>query len=709
MVKEFEQATRSKHTTAAVKLQPYKAAFYLFQCYLTEFGVEFNAERACFWLLETSKAEDSGDVDYFAQAWIWRIANAFSVPLSIGLDKVLEYLKWGTVRGHRLCLEDGKAIMSRLSELDRNNWQKELNEGEKIFRTMAGGVGMPHYAPRKLRKNYNLENYSVLDQQLREDLSPDYELCLISSREPNADPSNDDDEEMKKRKTAFDRIFVNHRGHGLLHYAATMGNVGALRHMVKTYNANLDLPNQSVQETPLVCACRSGNFDCAMFLLESGAGAGPHEFGLESPLHWLCSFEEPQMTALATKLIAAGAELENPSGLMRADIRHINADWEHLFGVSVTPLGRAVLMKSLPAVKVLLKLGANPLAKLDLKMSKVGQSAIEIAALLTLPHILEVLLLYLDQTSTEKQPFIFDEGTMLRTAHAKTFLSFDSTSLQSRLVRHGAEYKVAMFQTLQILHRRHQTHRTWLNADSPSQVPGQALCEEVKRGNIDIVEALLELGHDANGSPGHRPIAEAVLTHNERAFRLLIGYNANIQTRTSTENGSQLSLLQLAASHPPTSQTGLFITEFLVNAGLPVDPLPDGSASAFVLAVRNQYFNLADLLLEKGADINFVYRSGSSSITVLAELARSHTMKTLASIEYLLKKNASQDPKVGAYLYSFTHRESNPSRRSRAIPLSLSSQAKHLHYHLQVVKSTSSSTKPQSSASCTCSPRADKT
>jgi hypothetical protein len=37
------------------------------------------------------------------------------------------------------------------------------------------------------------------------------------------------------------------------------------------------------------------------------------------------------------------------------------------------------------------------------------------------------------------------------------------------------------------------------------------LCWEVKLGNVDIVEALLALGHGPDGSPEHRPIEKAVL------------------------------------------------------------------------------------------------------------------------------------------------------------------------------------------------------
>ena len=54
-------------------------------------------------------------------------------------------------------------------------------------------------------------------------------------------------------------------------------------------------------------------------------------------------------------------------------------------------------MKRLPAVRIMLKLGADPLLKKILKKSSTGQLAAELAAILTLPEILEVLLLHLDE------------------------------------------------------------------------------------------------------------------------------------------------------------------------------------------------------------------------------------------------------------------------------------------------------------------------
>ncbi|KAI9858397.1 MAG: hypothetical protein M1813_007501 [Trichoglossum hirsutum] len=643
IVNEFEQVAQTTRPEMPTELQPWTAAYYLFQCYLTEFGVTFDAKKACHWLYEASRVNDEGDVDYWARAWLWRVNTALAVPVPLTTGQLRDYVEWGLIRGHRNCLEDGYAIIPRLADDDeKGRWERALSQADWILRTMAGGVGMPHYAPRKIRRDYDMDNLKLLDDQIKEELGADYEACL---RKDASRPwlswfsKGRSEEPVTSKDYRFDKIFVNHKGHGLLHYAATMGNLKALKHIIETYLCDVDIPNQSVSESPLVCACRSGHFDCAVFLLDCAAKANGAEHGEEAPLHWICSFSPGQMASLSKKLIAAGADVEKSSGIMRKDVRMINADWEDIFGISVTPLGRAVLMRSLPAVKVLLELGADPFAKVNLGKSPVGKSAVELAAVLTLPHILEVLLSFVDQTREEK-PLLFDEIGMLRVAHEKEITGFDSTSLQSRLVRCGAAYKNSMFQTLQILHLRHQKLLDWRNTDSARPIPGMHLCCEVRLGNADIVEALLELGHDPNGSPGYRPIEDAVLVNHKAIFQLLVNRNARVTTKRTVENGRQLSLLQLSASRPRASRSGTFIAEYLIRSGAPLEPLPDGTPSALVFAIKNRYFDLADILLANGANVNAVYQTEQKEewITVLGELVEKHTSCTLESIDYIFRR-----------------------------------------------------------------------
>ncbi|OAX77841.1 serine/threonine protein kinase, partial [Emergomyces africanus] len=643
IVYDFMEAARKTRSGTPDGLQPWKAAYYLFQCFLTGFGVLFDAKQACHWLQISANAGDQGDVDYWAMAWLWRVSTALSVPISLTLDHLQEYIRWGIIRGHQNCMEDGRDIIARLTNKDeQKRWENMIMEADWGRRTIAGGIGMPHFVPRKLRRSYNLNDISILEGQIKDELGIAYNSCLRINGSQSADNL------LAKHKTAdltqaegfeFDKIFVNHKGHGLLHLAATLGKLEALKYMVGTYLCDIDLPNKSLAESPLVCACRSGHFDCAIFLLECGANGGGTELGQETPFHWLCSFSLDRMTPLAKALIDAGADIEHASGTMRKDVRMINADWEDNFGIATTPLGRAVLMKSLPAVKVLLALGANPLTKVGHEDGIAVKSPTELAALLTLPHILEVLLLYIDEMFPGKI-LIFDEIGMLQAAHEKRVTPFDPTTLQSRLVRCGSSYKQAMFQTLQILRRKHENLRDWRSLEPGKPIEGMQLCQEVRLGNVDIVEALLELGHNPNGSPSHRPIEEAVLMNNEAVFRLLVNHGARTEVKRTFENGKHLSLLQLSASRPRTSRNGTFIAEYLIRSGMAIEPLPDGSPSSLALAIKSRYFDLSDLLLKKGADISALYQFGKGEewITVLGELLLAHTETALQSMDYIFRK-----------------------------------------------------------------------
>jgi ankyrin repeat protein len=114
----------------------------------------------------------------------------------------------------------------------------------------------------------------------------------------------------------------------------------------------------------------------------------------------------------------------------------------------------------------------------------------------------------------------------------------------------------------------------------------------------------------------------------------------------------RFNLLQLSAARPRTSRSGISIAEHLLQAGVPLEPLPDGTPSALVLAIKNRYFDLADLLIAHGADINVPYQilENGRSGTVLKELLSHHSYASLASTNYLFTK-----PNVGSMVSTGTN------------------------------------------------------
>lgn len=641
IVRELEAIAGSTYNEKATDVQPWNAAFYIFQAHLCNFGVQFDPAKACHRLLAAADAKkETGSTDYLAQAWYSRVCWTFGVDIGVDLQKQFEYLSFGILRGHRKCFDDARAILaSSITEDNRSRLSNQMSGGEFFFYKMTGGTGLPLFADRQLRRGYQLKSLDILDLEIQKELGENYEASLRASTE-------DANESGSTTKASFDMIYVNHKGHGLLHMAASWGSLAALRHLYGKYRCNIDLSNQSLSESPLVCACRSGNFDCAIYLLEKGANANGTEFGQEAPLHWLMRFSKHDMRLLARRLLDSGADLEHVSGTMRKDIRNIIADWEDTLGLRLTPLGRAVLMQSRDAVHVLLQLGADPIASVSNGIRIV--SPLHLASVLTLPDILQMLLDHLctkSEASNTAGIRVDDEIEMLQAAHSMRYTNhFDPLSLQSRIVRCGIRYKDWLQRTLSILHSFRHTHTSQSrNHEHEVMSSAQALCHEAELGNHDIISALLSLGHDGNGVTGHRPVEAAVLANDLEALQILIANGASLNTN------NQSNLLELLASRSQTSPSGTAVAEYLLKSGITVEPAqPTTRTSALALAVQNRYFDLADLLIAQGAacSINTPFQwkpSSSQRFTVLGYLLSTHSHSSLESMKYLVEKHNDED------------------------------------------------------------------
>lgn len=505
---------------------------------------------------------------------------------------------------------------------------------------------MPHFADRKMRRPYNIYNLAALDEEIKRELGDDYETCLRHSPPSREDVTPEDG-------FRFDRIYVNHKGHGLLHMAATLGNLTALKHIYQKYKCDIDLSNQSVSESPLVCACRSGHFSCAIFLLDNGANGDGTNHGVEAPLHWLSRFsgeyDAYEMRVMAHRIKGAGANVERICGTMRKDVRQVNSDWEDTLSIPLSPLGRAVLMRSHEAVKVLLgALKADPM-RTEAEKNVTMVSAVELACVMTMPQILETLLHDVDQRIYENPTHVYDEREMLTAAHDMVHTkSFDPLNLQSRIIRCGSQYKDWMFQTLKILYdRRNRSVKG--DALEDAEQCSKIFCREVSLGNIDIVESLIKLGYDVNGTKKHSPLEAALRSNNPSMFNILIDHGAK------TNVYSNFDCFRTMASRPRSSPSGTEIAESLIHNGYSVHSNAEDKSdqpSALALAVRNQYFDLATFVFSQNMcnTINSYYRwdSEETTRTVLGVLLDTHDLSSLQSIEYLVQKN--RDPSCGLVL-----------------------------------------------------------
>ncbi|RDA93538.1 hypothetical protein CP533_3972 [Ophiocordyceps camponoti-saundersi (nom. inval.)] len=625
MVAEFVSAAQSPSTDDSDGIEPWSASFFLYQSFLCGFGVSVDGAEACRWLRSAARpSEETATVDYLAGAWIVRAHRALGVTNPWTGEEQMSSLYWGLIRGHRHCLSDGQDMILSESQLTkRADWEDQMKVAFGNYLLSTCGTGLPLFISRRLTRRWDTDDVSVLDEMIKAELGEAYESSL---RRDIQDSSKPNGEESK-----LDGIYVNNKGHGLLHLAASLDRLQMMKHLHRKYRCNVNLSNQSHSDTPLTCACRSANLSCALYLLENGADGNGTEFGEESPLHCIANFTDAEIDIIVPRLVKAGADIEKHTRASRKDVRRVLADWEDAGSMRLTPLGRAVLLQSLPAVKALLDHGANPW-----EAKSNGVQPIQLAAVLTLPHILQAMLSHSpSKTGLSSSMPLFDECEMLRIAHSGELTPYDSLSLQSRIVRCGIRYKEYLAQTLRILRDRRLEVGSAADEPSSSAAAAAQLCAEIELGNKDIVEALLHLGHDVDGSASHRPIRAAVAANAEDIF-----FSVLIRRRPCLSfPDDDMSLLAVAASRPRHTARGTRIVEYLLSQGVSPESTARKGPSALGLAVKNGYFELADVLISgtsvESINACHVWAKGRDSESVLGFLLSSHSNSSVRAISYL--------------------------------------------------------------------------
>ncbi|KAJ3758965.1 hypothetical protein EV360DRAFT_42831 [Lentinula raphanica] len=633
----------SDGSSSSTQLIPAIAGFYAFKCYCYELGTTFDPVKACYWLKFTASCQIERLETNLARAWCWRFHKAYGLDTGMDTARYLEWIRWAIVKGHRKCIPESHMLLQSMppGSEQRMVYQKHFSESYYLLTTRGGGVGMPFYVPSELRRFYRMDNFEALRQDIQAEMT-------------------------SRGVHSIDDIYVNSRGDGLLHMAAALGLPNTLRFLVETYHPNVNKANSSREETPLVSACRGGHLACALYLLHVGATPDGDRFSRERPSWWLSSFKEQDIPIIATQLVQAGASLSYPKstpklpdfastrGQLRT--RYVWADYENLLLLPVSPLSRAIMMESLPAVRVLLALGADPLEGLDDSELKpeTGLSVCPVvaAAVLTLPEILKVLLVHVDARA-QKPVRLFSEIRMLEMAMDSKVTIGDPTSLDRRVSRLGPMYQESMVMTMRILHERESLFHEEVNQqqqESTARASATMLSRLTSFGRADIVKILLELGHSAKGCAGVFPIVVAVEANNETIFRLLVDHGADpTALYYSPTLGRRRTLLQILAERPRNSRSGTGIAQFLLEKGVPVDFInPDDlsqqvsdslvSRPAFSTAVQRQDFELADLCIKYGADIDLTctHKADAARMSVFGELVTNPTEKNLDSLDYLL-------------------------------------------------------------------------
>jgi ankyrin repeat protein len=141
------------------------------------------------------------------------------------------------------------------------------------------------------------------------------------------------------------------------------------------------------------------------------------------------------------------------------------------------------------------------------------------------------------------------------------------------------------------------------------------LMTAARTGKVNPVKVLLAHGAnvDARDARGQTALMWAASRNNAGVVRLLVEGGADINLRTSNPPKGRAAETTIFLSPPPTGFTALLFavragsieaTRALLDAGADVnDKLSDGE-SALVVAAANAHWQLADVLLDRGADPN---------------------------------------------------------------------------------------------------------
>ncbi|KAJ3868059.1 hypothetical protein EV359DRAFT_77989 [Lentinula novae-zelandiae] len=608
------------------------AAFYAFQCQCYEFGTKLSSAKACHWLKLAASSEECEEAN-LARAWCWRFHITYNVLLDVDPLKLLDWIRWSIINGHRKCITESESLVQLMipESESRSFWEQAFINARDILFTGSGGVGMSFFLPLALRRTYHMDDMQALQRDIQEELT-------------------------FRGVQSIDEIYVNSRGDGLLHMAAGLGRPDTLKYLVETYHPTINKSNTSRQETPLISACRGGHLACALYLLDLGAAPGGDVHSLERPLWWLSSFRPHEIPIIAARLVQAGESLTSPRypsfASVRGDLRkkYVLSDYENFLLLPASPLSRAVMTESLPAVIALLALGADPLEGLRENLNpETGLSVcpVVVAAVLTLPDILKALLDHID-AEHDKQVRLFSEIEMLEMALDCRVTIGDPTSVDRRASRLGPMYKVALTSTLRMLHERERLFKEGDNEakiDSAARASAIVLSRLASLGRFNIIRNLLELGHSAKGYADVFPIVSAVEENRGSIFRLFVDHGADpLAVYDFPSQKIKRTLLQVVAERPRHARAGIDIAQALLEKGVPVNFVFSDdsiiSRPAFASAVRRQDFELADLCLKYGAnlDLAYVHQAKSPKSTVFGEMARYPTERNLVSLEYLLRQ-----------------------------------------------------------------------
>lgn len=345
----------------------------------------------------------------------------------------------------------------------------------------------------------------------------------------------------------------------------------------------------------LLNAAERSRYDVLESLLMKSAMPVPSNDGV-SPIHFLSSWDISRAEALGRKLLLAGLD--------------INAKAKRGPTVGGTPLMWSVYGDHIEHSKVLIELGADPMAATD-----DGNDALSFAAKL---HLTAHLRLLLENVRPSRV-----RGHLKRLITAAA----GGESRFTRILRHGKRWKTAPNETLQLLQGWNTLFPDagdFRSLALPALEPG--LQSAYGRMNTDIQVGFIK---SAGIKPDdlHGLLHESVLAFNKQLFDALLDFGVPVNAMFERKKG----LLHLCAKIPDHSVAATDFAPRLLSLGVEIDLKDEDGITPWMDAILERKWDLADLLMKSGANALAINKEGYNVLGLCINTLN------LGAIKYLVK------------------------------------------------------------------------
>ncbi|CUS10339.1 unnamed protein product [Tuber aestivum] len=396
----------------------------------------------------------------------------------------------------------------------------------------------------------------------------------------------------------------------LLHCAARSGYLEVVQCLI-SMGMDVNIIN-GLGETPLLAASRAGHYEVSGYLMEAGAGADKTSIFGEGPIHFLPFFDDQHIDSISELMVQNGADVNE---LSKANPRV----GEHGF-LGHSPLHYAVVRNHIASIRALLRLGADPYAKTE------DGSAIRWACLLCRAEALDMMVAASSRrlSSEDSRPEPLAEAVL------------GPANRLENIKEHGGNHENAKIATLKVLDKYKAINYKDMNDCGQHTVLHYA----VLAGYPTVVNYLLahtpSKQHLDIGYFGKTPLMEAIYMGYRDVFEALLCHGADVHLPLAA-TWRCASYLHVCAF---AGHRDLFFPEQLLKHGALVDQLDEAGRTPFALAVIEGNYPVADLLLQHGADRDYVYE-GFTALARFLEIPL-----PLKGVKYLMtcKSNPERPP-----------------------------------------------------------------